>query len=87
MFVSAVIEMADGVHSQLPNSHPDRPMSFARSSLAYDPGIDGMHAHNAISVIPLKRFGLIELAYIKFKTFIPSSHDDRFGEYGPLRMA
>ncbi len=52
-------------------------------SLAYGPGVDGTNAHDPVSVITLNRLGLIEPAYIKFKTFEPGGHDDRYGEYGP----
>ena len=53
--------------------------------LAYGPGVDGTNAHDPVSVITLNRLGLIEPAYIKFKTFEPGGHDDRYGEYGPTQ--
>ncbi len=56
------------------------------SSLAYGPGVDGTNAHDPVSVITLNRLVLIEPAYIKFKTFEPGGHDDRYGgEYGPTQ--
>jgi Abortive infection alpha len=55
------------------------------SSLTYGPGIDGTHKHDSVSVITLKRLGLIDAAYISFKTFEPGGHDDRFGDFGPTR--
>lgn len=55
------------------------------SSLIYGPGIDGTHSYDAVSVIMLNRLGLIEPAYIKFKTYLPGGHDDRFGEFGPTQ--
>jgi hypothetical protein len=55
------------------------------SSLTYGPGIDGTHKHDSVSVITLNRLGLIDAAYISFKTFEPGGHDDRFGDFGPTR--
>jgi hypothetical protein len=55
------------------------------SSLVYGPGIDGTHSYDAIAVVTLNRLGLIEPAYIKFKTFVPGGHDDRYGDYGPTQ--
>jgi len=55
------------------------------STLTYGPGVDGTHSHDPVSVITLNRLGLIEPAYIKFKTFAPGGHDDRYGEYGPTQ--
>lgn len=54
------------------------------SSLAYGPGIDGSNVHDPVSVITLNRLGLIEPAYIKFRTFEPGGHDER-GDYGPTQ--
>jgi hypothetical protein len=53
------------------------------STLTYGPGVDGTHTYNTISVITLNRLGLIEPAYVKFTTYEPGGHDDRFGDYGP----
>lgn len=55
------------------------------SSLTYGPGIDGTHSYDAAAVITLNRLGLIAPAYVKFKTFLPGGHDDRYGEYGPTQ--
>jgi hypothetical protein len=55
------------------------------STLTYGPGVDGTHSHDPVSVITLNRLGLIEPAYIRFKTFVPGGHDDRYGEYGPTQ--
>jgi hypothetical protein len=55
------------------------------SSLTYGPGIDGTISYDATAVITLNRLGLIEPAYIKFRTFLPGGYDDRFGEYGPTQ--
>lgn len=60
-------------------------METRDSSLVYGPGIDGTHSYDAIAVITLNRLGLIEPAYIKFKTFAPGGHDDRYGDYGPTQ--
>ena len=54
-------------------------------SLTYGPGVDGTHSYDPVSVITLNWLGLIEPAYIKFKTFAPGGHDDRYGEYGPTQ--
>ena len=55
------------------------------SSLTYGPGVDGTYSHDPVSVITLNRLGLIEPAYIKFKTFVPGGHDDRYGDYEPIQ--
>jgi hypothetical protein len=55
------------------------------SSLTYGPGVDGTASHDPVSVITLNRLGLIEPAYIAFKTFVPGGHHDDYGDYGPTR--
>jgi hypothetical protein len=58
---------------------------FKYSTLTYGPGVDGTASHDTVSVITLNRLGLIESAYIAFKTFAPGGHDDHYGDYGPFR--
>ncbi|WP_172746236.1 Abi-alpha family protein [Neorhizobium sp. T7_12] len=54
-------------------------------SLVYGPGVDGTYNYDVTAVITLNRLGLIEPSYIKFKTFVPGGHDDRYGDYGPTQ--
>ena len=54
------------------------------SSLVYGPGVDGTYSHDAVAVITLNKLGLVEPAYIKFKTFIPGG-ESHHGEYGPTQ--
>lgn len=89
-YVTTLGEMTAGDAFVLTSMFDDAEKDIAKketrdSSLIYGPGIDGTHSYDAIAVITLNRLGLIEPAYIKFKTFVPGGHDDRYGDYGPTQ--
>lgn len=89
-YVTTLREMTAGDAFVLASMFDDAEKDVAKketkdSSLVYGPGIDGTYSHDAIAVITLNRLGLIEPAYIKFKTFVPGGHDDRYGDYGPTQ--
>jgi hypothetical protein len=75
-YVTTLGEMTAGDAFVLASMFDDAEKGVAKketshSSLVYGPGIDGTHSYDAIAVITLNRLGLIEPAYIKFKTFVP----------------
>jgi hypothetical protein len=47
----------------------------------WGPGTDGTLGYDSVSIITLNRLGLIEPSWVKFKTYRPGGHDDRYGDY------